>query len=260
MSVNPAAETCLVYLGMIPYDEAVDRQTAALSARAEGRIPDVLFLLEHPPVITLGRSADPAHLLEGPAALRRRGIDVREASRGGDVTLHAPGQLVGYPIVELRQRGQDVHRYLRELEEVLIRALAGWGIAAGRVAGATGVWVGDDKVAAIGVGVKRWVTCHGFALNVSTDLSLFETIVPCGLIGKGVTSAARLLGRDVAMEEAVNRVTAAWRAVFTTRLTVVNAQEWERAAGLASSSAITVSTKIRTSDGSHCEPAPSCRI
>jgi lipoate-protein ligase B len=224
-------ETWLVQLGLVSYDEAIDRQMATLAARADGYVPDTLFLLQHPPVITMGRSADPSHLLATPAKLQQRRLLIREASRGGDVTLHAPGQLVGYPIMDLRPRGQDVHRYLRELEEVLIRALSGWGIAAERVPGATGVWVGEEKIAAIGVGVKRWVTCHGFAMNVTTDLSLFDTIVPCGLFGKGVTSVARILGREIEMEEATSRVMAAWRAVFSTRLTAVTLQEWESAVG-----------------------------
>lgn len=249
-------ETWLLSLGLVPYDQATDLQLAALNARAEGLTPDLLLLLEHPPVITLGRGADPANVLAAPPELGRRGIEVREAWRGGDVTLHAPGQLVGYPIVDLRARDRDVHRYLRDLEEVLIRALAGWGIASERVAGATGVWVGSDKAAAIGVGVKRWVTHHGFALNVSTDLSLFETIIPCGLAGKGVTSVARLLGREVSMEAAASRVTAEWAAVFATRLAGVSFQQWARAAGCASSGAITLSRNTRTRLGSHWEPAP----
>jgi lipoyl(octanoyl) transferase len=251
-----SAETWLLDLGLIPYDQALELQLAALNARAEERIPDLLLLLEHPPVITLGRSADPANVLAAPAELTRRGIAVREAGRGGDVTLHAPGQLVGYPIVDLRARGQDVHQYLRDLEAVLIQALAGWGIASERVAGATGVWVGSEKVAAIGVGVKRWVTHHGFALNVATDLSLFDTIVPCGLVGKGVTSVSRLLGQEVTVEEAASRVAAAWPAVFATRLVTVPPQRWAAAIGGASSGAMTFSRNTLTSEGSHWEPAP----
>jgi len=256
MSVRIPEETWLVDLGLISYDQADELQIAALNARADERIPDSLILLQHSPVITLGRAADPAHVLAVPAELARRGIAVREASRGGDVTLHAPGQLVGYPIVDLRARGRDVHRYLRDLEEVLIGALAGWEIAAERVAGATGVWVGREKVAAIGVGVKRWVTHHGFALNVATDLALFDTIVPCGLVGRGVTSIERLLDRGVSMEEAASRVTAAWPAVFAARLVEVSAQQWASAVRSGSSLAITRSRNTRTTVGSHWDPAP----
>jgi lipoyl(octanoyl) transferase len=246
-------ETWFLHLGLMPYDRALELQLMALNARAEGRIPDLLLLLEHPPVITLGRSADPANVLAAPAELARRGIAVREAGRGGDVTLHAPGQLVGYPIVDLRARGRDVHRYLRDLEEVLIRALEGWGIRSHRIAGATGVWAGSGKVAAIGVGVKRWVTHHGFALNVATDLSLFDMIVPCGLVGKEVTSVTRLLGREIGIgvEEAASRVAAEWPAVFATRLIRIPPQQWAAATGMASSAAMTFSRNTCTSVGSH---------
>jgi lipoate-protein ligase B len=253
-------EGWLVYLGLIPYDEALDLQLAAVHARAEAHIPDTLLLLEHPAVITLGRGANTSHVLAPAAELVKRGIDVRETGRGGDVTLHAPGQLVGYPIVELRERGRDVHCYLRDLEELLIRALAGWGIAAERVPGLTGVWVGDEKVAAIGVAVKRWIAYHGFAINVSTDLSLFETIIPCGLADRGVTSVTRLLDETITPDEAAGRITAEWPDVFRTRLVEVPRQEWEAAIRGSSSSAITASRNTRTSVGSHCEPAPSSRM
>jgi lipoyl(octanoyl) transferase len=252
--------TWLVHLGLIPYDEAVALQAAAVIARAAGRIPDLLLLLEHPPVITLGRAAKAGHVLAPPEELAARGIALRETGRGGDVTLHAPGQLVGYPIVDLTPRGRDVHRYLRELEEVLMRALAGWGIDAGRIPTLTGVWVGDDKVAAIGVAVKRWVALHGFALNVSNDLTLFDLIVPCGLAGKGVTSVSRLLGQPMAVEEAASRVTAEWTAVFATHLIEVSRQRLEAVIGSVSSEATTESRNARTIVGSHCEPAPSSRM
>jgi lipoyl(octanoyl) transferase len=219
-------ECLLLRLGLLPYDEALDLQFAALAARAEGRVPDMLLLLEHPPVITLGRAADTDHVLASAAELTQRGIAVRETGRGGDVTLHSPGQLVGYPILDLRRRGRDVHRYLRDLEEVLIRALAGWGVSAARIPGATGVWVGNEKVAAIGVAVKRWVTCHGFALNVCNDLTLFEMIVPCGLWASGVTSVERLLGRVATVEEAADRVARVWPSVFPTRPRSIDSQRW----------------------------------
>jgi lipoyl(octanoyl) transferase len=269
----------LVDLGQIDYDRALELQLAALQARAEERTPDTLLLLQHPAVITLGRSADPAHVLLPPSELARRGVAVREVGRGGDVTLHAPGQLVGYPIVDLKTRGRDVHRYLRDLEEVLILALSGWGIQAERVAGATGVWVRDQvsrrqatgdsggpeafpvacrlspgdllKVAAIGVGVKRWTTYHGFALNVDPDLALFGMIVPCGFHDRGVTSVSQLLGRPVGIEEAASRVAAVWPIVFPPRLCPIPAQRWESAIRGETSSTTTTSRKMCTNVGSH---------
>jgi lipoate-protein ligase B len=249
--MNSQSESWVVDLGLVEYDRALELQLSALHARADDRVPDTLLLLQHPTVITLGRAADPAHLLATCDELAQRGILVREVGRGGDVTLHAPGQLVGYPIVDLRERGRDVHRYLRDLEEVLIRALAGWGIVAGREAEATGVWVGREKVAAIGIGVKRWTTYHGFALNVDVGLSLFDMIIPCGLRGRGVTSVSRLLGRTVPVEEAVSRVTAAWPTVFPAHLLQLSAQRWESAIRGSTSSAITTSRKTCTRVGSH---------
>lgn len=161
-----------------------------------------LVLVEHqPPVITLGRGAKAAHVLASRDRLAREGVELHESERGGDVTYHGPGQLVGYPILRLDLHGRDVHRYLRDLEEVLVRLLARYGIEGSRAAGMTGVWVGGEKVAAIGVAISRWVTWHGFALNVDPNLGHFGLIVPCGLSGMGVTSMARLLGRPIAVAE-----------------------------------------------------------
>ena len=170
-------------------------QRALATARREERTPDLLLLVEHPPTFTIGRGGGAAHLLASPAELAALGARVHEVDRGGDITYHGPGQLVGYPILDLLGRGRDVHRYLRLLEEALIRALADLGVAAGRLPPHTGVWVGDEKVAAIGVKISRGVTLHGFALNVAPDLRHFEAIVPCGIRDKGVTSLERLLGR-----------------------------------------------------------------
>jgi lipoate-protein ligase B len=195
--------------GLVPYAEAWARQRELLGARQAGAVPDILLLLEHAPVVTLGRSAKIEHLLISPEILRGRGIDLFEVERGGDVTYHGPGQLVGYPIVDLRALDEDVVRYMRLLEESLIRTLAVFGIAAGRERGYPGVWVGGAKVAAIGVAVKRRVTMHGFALNVTTDLRAFELINPCGL-GRPVTSMSALLGRPVDMD----RVRAAYAEQF----------------------------------------------
>jgi lipoate-protein ligase B len=161
-----------------------------------------LVLVEHvPPVITLGRGADAANVIASRERLAREGIELHETSRGGDVTYHGPGQLVGYPIIRLDLHGRDVHRYLRDLEEVLIRVLARFGVVGERVSGHTGVWVGNEKVAAIGVAISRWVTSHGFALNVDPNLDHFGLIVPCGIRDKGVTSLARILGRSVSVDD-----------------------------------------------------------
>jgi len=161
-----------------------------------------LVFVEHdPPVITLGRGADAAHVVAPRDRLAREGVEIHETQRGGDVTYHGPGQIVGYPILRLDLHGRDVHRYLRDLEETLIRLLARFGIQGERVRGMTGVWVGREKVAAIGVAISRWVTWHGFALNVDPDLAHFGLIVPCGLQGMGVTSLARLLGRPITVAE-----------------------------------------------------------
>lgn len=180
-------------LGLVDYDAAVRIQEQVQGLRQERRIPDTLLLLQHPPVVTLGRGARAEHLLTGEEELTTLGVQLRTAGRGGDVTCHAPGQIVGYPILHLEEHGRDVHRYLRLLEEALIRTLARYGVQAGRIPGLTGVWAGDEKIAAIGVGVRRWVTWHGFALNVCPDLSIFEHVVPCGIRSRGVTSFERLV-------------------------------------------------------------------
>jgi len=168
-----------------------------VAERQQGVIADQLLLLEHPPVITRGVRAGADNVLASPAVLRRRGVEVHDARRGGDVTYHGPGQLVGYPIVLLKPDRCDVHRYVRDLEEVIIRAVAKLGVRAARIQGLTGVWVGNDKLAAIGVRLSRWVTSHGFALNVTTDLDDFALIRPCGLVDRGVTSLARVTGAEV---------------------------------------------------------------
>jgi lipoyl(octanoyl) transferase len=176
----------------------------------------VLLLLEHPHVLTLGVRGDGgrSHILAGPDALAARGVEVYEAGRGGDVTYHGPGQIVGYPILDLRPDRCDVHRYVRDLEEVLIRVAADYGVRAGRVEGLTGVWVGEEKLAAIGVRIGRWITSHGFALNVNTKLDYFGLIVPCGISDRGVTSLAQLLGRTIDQPEVEDRIVSHFRAVF----------------------------------------------
>jgi lipoyl(octanoyl) transferase len=195
-------------LGTVSYGSALDLQRRLVAERAAGRVGDTLLLLAHPPVVTMGRGGHADNLVVPRESLSARGIEFVETDRGGDVTFHGPGQIVGYPIVDLTRRGRDLHRYLRDVEEMLIRALAEFGIEAGRAPGLTGVWVGDAKLAAIGVRVSRWIAHHGFALNVETDLSFFDLIVPCGLRGKRVTSMRELLGgpvHRVAVEGALER-------------------------------------------------------
>jgi lipoyl(octanoyl) transferase len=197
--VAPAALAPLhvVHLGLVPYARGLELQRAVARARASGAIAhDVLLLLEHPPVVTLGRSSKAQHLVVTPAVLAERGVELFEAERGGDVTFHGPGQLVGYPIVNLRGHKQDLHWYLRQLEAALMLALEQIGIAAERSEGRTGVWTSGRKIASIGVHARDWVTWHGFALNVSNDLSYFDLIVPCGLSGVTMTSVERELGAD----------------------------------------------------------------
>ena len=190
----------LVDCGRLPYGSAWDLQRALLSARQEERVPDVVLTVEHTPVVTVGRVGRAANILVTRALLDARGIDVHHVERGGDVTYHGPGQLVGYPIVNLRALNEDVVRYVRLLEGTLIQAVAAWGIEAERRRGFPGVWVGGAKIAAIGIAVKRKVAMHGFALNVEPDLSHFDLINPCGL-GLPVTSLARVLGRSVPLDE-----------------------------------------------------------
>jgi lipoate-protein ligase B len=204
-------------LGRVPYAEALSLQRTLAASRITGALPqDALLLVEHPPVVTLGRSAKEQHLLASPELLTRRGVEVFEVERGGDVTFHGPGQLVGYAIIDLKRHRQDLHWYLRQVEEALIRALGVFGIDAGRNAGYTGVWTGEAtrKIASIGVHARDWVTWHGFALNVTTDLSFFDLIVPCGIQAVTMTSISRELDDDVAWDLVETAVSRAFGDVF----------------------------------------------
>ena len=196
------------WLGRVKYQDAHALQRGLFAARNGD---DWLLLLEHPHVYTLGVRAKAEHVLVPPGSV---GADLVKTDRGGDVTYHGPGQLVGYPILGLTSHRRDLGWYMRSLEEVFIRAAADFGIRAGRLAGAPGVWVGNEKLVAMGVHVSRWVTSHGFAFNVNTDLSYFRAIVPCGLRDKGVTSVERLLGGRVEMDVAVERVIGHFGKVF----------------------------------------------
>lgn len=207
----PARTLRVRELGRVPYDEALALQRSLAQSRIARTLPhDVLLLVEHPPVITLGRSARAENLLASPRALAEDGVDIVEVERGGDITFHGPGQLVGYPILDLRGHREDLHWYLRTLEQVLVEALGSLGIAAEARAGLTGVWTHGRKIASIGVHAKQWVTWHGFALNVTTDLDQFDAIVPCGIDGVEMTSVARELGWNAA--RARSDASGLWRA------------------------------------------------
>jgi len=229
-------------LGLVSYADGLELQRALVDERKAGRIPDTLLLLQHPHVLTIGVKKDGRqHILAAPEVLASRGVEVFETGRGGDVTYHGPGQLVGYPIIDLNPGRRDVHKYVRDLEEVMIRVCADYGLAAGRVKGMSGAWlrstrdarspldvargdpepvegsgqVGDAKIGAIGVRISRWVTSHGFAFNVTTDLDFFNLIVPCGIADKAVTSLATQLGRPVPMAEVEDAFIRHFSKVFT---------------------------------------------
>ena len=205
--------------GLTDYTRALELQRELARARQTGDLPDdLLLLLEHPRVITLGRGAAESNVTAPTDLLKSRGVELHETERGGDVTYHGPGQLVGYPIVDLARHKKDLHWYLRQLEETLIRALATFGIAGGRLDGYTGVWVEDRKIASIGVHVTRWITFHGFALNVNTDLTDFDLIVPCGIEAVQMTSIERELGSTRSLGEVGERVAASFGEVFDLRL------------------------------------------
>jgi len=221
----------LLRLGTLDYSEAWALQRRAVAARVADEIPDLLILVEHPHVYTLGRSGHAENVLLDEARLQAKGAQLFWVDRGGDVTYHGPGQLVGYPIVQLARLGKDIHQHLRRIEETLIRSLVDFGIVGRRDPEYTGVWVGDDKVAAIGVRVSRWVTSHGFALNVHTDLSYFTNIIPCGIHGRGVTSLARLLDRPVSRSEAETSVLRHFAGVFDVDMNEGEAMAWYRSLG-----------------------------
>ncbi len=203
-------------LGLVPYADALAMQRTLVEDRRAERVPDLLLLLQHPPVITLGVKGDGgrSNIVSTPERLAELGIDVQETGRGGDVTYHGPGQIVGYPILDLRPDRCDVHRYVRDVEEVMIRVCAGHGLAAGRIKGLTGTWIGAEKIGAIGVRISRWITSHGFAFNVSTNLEHFGLIVPCGISDRGVTSIEKATGRRVAIAGVEDEVVRHFAEVF----------------------------------------------
>ncbi len=202
-------------LGLIPYAEALAMQSDLVGRRRAGDIPDQLLLLQHPHVITLGTASSRTHVLADESRRQELGIELVDVGRGGDVTYHGPGQLVGYPILDLKPDRKDVHRYLRDLEAVLVHTLVELGIRGGAVPDLTGVWVDGRKIAAIGVRISSgWITSHGFALNVSNDLSFFETIVPCGIQDVSVTSVSKELGRPFGVPDILGIVSEAFSEIF----------------------------------------------
>jgi lipoyl(octanoyl) transferase len=216
MSVFPLApkQILVADLGRTRYAEIWDLQHKLLKLRQRGQIEDVLLYTEHHHVYTIGKAGDDNHLLASAEELAKDGTELFSIDRGGDITYHGPGQVVGYPIIDLNQHSPDIHAYLRQLEEVLIATLGAFGIRAGREEGLTGVWTGGEKIAAIGVKVSQWVTMHGFALNVNTDLQKFARIIPCGIFHKGVTSMKQILGREIPLEEVEGKLTESFTSVF----------------------------------------------
>jgi lipoyl(octanoyl) transferase len=215
--VSPASspELWVERLGVVPYARALELQRSIARQRIDGSVPeDVLLLLEHPPVVTLGRSSKENHVLASPELLRARGVELFEVERGGDVTFHGEGQLVGYPIIDLKRHKRDLHWYLRQVEEALIVALSAFDIVAERNPGYTGVWTAGRKIASIGVHARDWVTWHGFALNVSTDLDFFGLIVPCGIQSVTMTSITKELGHPVSVAEVTAVIAASFGATF----------------------------------------------
>jgi len=219
----------VIDLGLIAYAEAWELQKRVVAARKAGAIEDVLLFCEHPHVITLGRSGNRSNLLAGDNVLRQKGIEYFETSRGGDITYHGPGQVVGYPILNLGAIKRDVVWYVRMLEEVMIRATADFGFAAARETGKTGIWVGQaspaEKLGAIGVHISRWITSHGFAYNVATDLRYFDLIVPCGIGERKATSLEKLLGRCVNLHQVKPRLAAHFGDVFGLQMRAADGNE-----------------------------------
>jgi lipoate-protein ligase B len=218
-------ECIVVWCGCIQYAQALELQMKICEHKKRGFEKDVLLLLEHPPTITLGRNGSPNHLLAREEDMKSRGVRLFHVDRGGDITFHGPGQLVGYPILSLRPGERDVHGYMRNLEESLIRLLAGYDIKGERDAQFTGVWTAKGKIAAMGVHLSRWITRHGFALNVNTDLTFYQMIVPCGIKGRNVTSMKEQLSRTVDFAEVVERYVPEFSAVF--RRNMINMEENE---------------------------------
>jgi lipoyl(octanoyl) transferase len=235
-NVNQKEKICwVVELGLVRYELACNLQQKLVQARKEGAIPDVLLLCEHPHVITLGRNGRGENLLASKHLLVQMNVEFQPSDRGGDITYHGPGQIVGYPILDLAEHRRDVRWYVNQLEEVMIRSTADFGLVAKRVEGQHGVWIGleasgaEEKLGALGVHLSRWVTSHGFAYNVSTDLRYFDLIVPCGIAGKLATSLERALGRNLGSQEVTQTLILHFGQVFERSMISVSTSELEKA-------------------------------
>jgi lipoyl(octanoyl) transferase len=225
----PEPKPChALFMGSMQYERALRLQMRISEAKKRGFVDDVLLLLEHPPTITLGRNGKWTHLLVPEETLAARGVVRCEVDRGGDITYHGPGQLVGYPILELRNHERDVRRYMRNLEELILRVLNSYGIRAARHDDLTGVWTDGGKIAAMGVHISRWITRHGFALNVSTDLSFFDLIVPCGVSGARVASMASVLQEPIEVEKVAHRLIPFFGTVFERSMTILSEADLDR--------------------------------
>ena len=219
-------EAWILNLDTVPYDEAFALQKRLVTMRSQDAICDTLILLEHPPVFTVTRKATLNNILASPDELEDKGISLCKTNRGGDITYHGPGQIVGYPIMNLKDHGKDLHKYIRSIEEIIISLLMDYGITAHRDKANPGVWIGDEKIAAIGIAVKSsWTTMHGFAFNVNPDLNNYSLIVPCGLTNKGITSLSKLLGTPISMEEVREKVIHHYAEVFKLRTRKVSLEE-----------------------------------
>lgn len=210
---------CTVYhLGVVEYNEAYQLQQRLLYSRLDGKIKDTLLLLQHPPVVTIGKSGKLENIIVSPAELVKQGISLVFADRGGDVTYHGLGQLVAYPIIDLRERGKDIHRYVHDLEEVIIRTVSDFSIDAGRDDGHAGVWVKNEELASIGIRIRKWITMHGLALNIRPRLEHFSLINPCGFRNRKATSISKLLSKDIPMETVIQRLITHFSEVFSARM------------------------------------------
>jgi lipoyl(octanoyl) transferase len=239
---QPSRKTCwVVELGLVPYAQACELQARAVPARKHGDVPDVLLLCEHPHVITLGRNGKREHLKAGERVLAQMNVEFHSSDRGGDITYHGPGQIVGYPILDLAAHKKDVRWYVEQLEETMIRASAGFGVTARRFEDKHGIWVdtpnGEEKLAALGVHLSRWVTSHGFAYNATTNLHYFDLIVPCGISGKRATSLERLLNRAVSRTEVTEALVAQFGEVFKSQTQPVTRAEFLAALDASESNA-----------------------
>lgn len=214
------------YLGRTDYKEIWDLQKQLFGLRAENKIPDILLLNEHNHVYTIGKSGNGNHLLAGEHELRSSGAEVYHTDRGGDITYHGPGQIVGYPILDLNNYYLDTHKYLRDIEEVLILTMKDFQVHGTRSEGMTGIWVGNNKIAAIGVKISRWITMHGFAFNVNTDLSYFDRIIPCGIFHKGVTSLQQVLNRTVDISEVNKSLVKNFEKVFGVKISTLEKEDF----------------------------------